>query len=60
MGIFSNPKCPRCGRETTYASDYYNGHYTCIPCKNKLKKEKKEKDSLLKRVQILENKLKDK
>ena len=56
MGWFSNPDCPRCGRETTIESNWKNYNYTCIPCRRELKKEKEEKDSLLKRIEALEKK----
>jgi len=57
MGLFSNPKCPRCGKETTVQRDMFESYYTCTPCVNKLRKEKQEKEDLLKRVEALEKQL---
>ncbi len=47
MGWFSNPACPKCGRETTetgYCFPY--PQYRCRPCMNKSKQEKKDKDKI--------------
>ena len=60
MGWFSNPDCPRCGQEQSIGTDGLTNYYTCRPCNLKAIKENKEKDALLKRVAILEEKLKEK
>jgi len=60
FGLFSTPKCPRCGRKATIDTDGLRDFWTCVPCRNKLQKEKKEKQDLLKRVKELEEKIKDK
>jgi len=56
MGWFSNPDCPRCGRETSVDSDGLTNFYTCHSCNRKAREEKKEKEDLLKRIEALEKK----
>ena len=60
MGWFSNPDCPRCGRETTVEATWDGYQYTCNPCRQELAQEKKDKESLLRRIDKLEKALKDK
>ncbi len=57
MGWFSNPKCPRCGRESTEDTDGLTRFYTCLPCKRDLRKEKQDKEQLEERVKVLEEAL---
>ena len=57
MGWFSNPKCPRCGRETTetgYSFPY--PPYQCKPCKKDNAKQQELED----RIKQLEKKLESK
>ena len=60
MGWFSNPDCPRCGRETTLDTAWDGDFYTCVPCRRELKQEKEDKQKLEQRITDLENKLKEK
>ncbi len=60
MGWFSNPKCPRCGRETSYVRDMFDAYYTCYPCVSEKKKERQKQESLESRIKQLEKQLKDK
>lgn len=60
MGLFGNPRCPRCGRRTSYVNGglfHGDDYYTCHPCNKKAKQEKQEKEELENRVKALENKL---
>ena len=60
MGWFSNPDCPRCGRETTIGTDgLFETYYECRPCRQKAMKEHKEKKELESRITRLEQQLKD-
>lgn len=54
MGLFRNPSCPKCGRETTLGTDGLVDFYQCVPCIRKNRAEKKEKEDLLRRVEELE------
>jgi len=54
MGWFSNPSCPRCGRETTVGTDGLEDYYHCVPCLRKARKDRDEKKALLRRVEELE------
>ena len=56
MGWFSNPKCPRCGRESSIATAWDGDYYTCHPCNRKAREEKREKEALEARVAKLEEK----
>ncbi|MCK5538725.1 MAG: hypothetical protein KAI79_18010 [Bacteroidales bacterium] len=60
MGWFSNPDCPRCGRETSLDTDGLTDFYTCFPCRRELKQEKEEKEDLMDRITKLEEALKSK
>lgn len=57
MGLFSNPDCPRCGRETTVDTDGLTNFYTCIPCRMQLRKEKEEREKDKKRISDLEDRI---
>jgi tRNA(Ile2) C34 agmatinyltransferase TiaS len=57
MGWFSNPKCPRCGRETSYVRDMFDAYYTCYPCANEIHEEKERQEKLENRIKELERKL---
>ena len=57
VGWFSNPKCPKCGRETTLGTDGLEYYYQCSPCIRKAMAEKEEKQSLLRRIEQLERKM---
>jgi len=54
MGLFSNPKCPRCGRETTIGSGMFERYYKCDHCQNSMRTERLEKEALVKRIKNLE------
>ncbi len=58
MGWFSNPKCPRCGRESTLATAWDGDYYTCTHCVRKLRQKKEEKRKLEERISKLEKLLK--
>ncbi len=58
MGWFSNPKCPRCGQESSLATAWDGDYYTCYPCVRKAKKEKKRIESIEKQLIEMEEKLK--
>ena len=60
MGWFSNPNCPRCGREASITSDGLTEWYTCHHCNRKAREEKERQDSLENRIAELEKKLKEK
>ena len=57
MGLFSNPDCPKCGRELSVDTDGFEDFYTCFPCRRKAKQEKEEKKNLLKRIEELEKRI---
>ena len=57
MGWFSNPDCPRCGRETTVEANWKNFNYTCLPCRRELAQEAEEKQILKDRITALEEKM---
>ena len=57
FGWFSNPKCPRCGRESTLATAWDGDYYTCNYCVRELRQEEKEKEKLEKRIARLEKAL---
>lgn len=57
MGWFSNPNCPRCGKETSVQRDMFESYYTCNYCNEKARKERIEKENLEARIKNLENKL---
>ena len=59
MGWFSNPKCPRCGRETTIGTDGLTHYYQCTPCIRKARAEKEEKDDLRRRIEYLEEQMRN-
>ena len=59
MGLFSNPKCPRCGRESVLATALDGDYYTCPPCNRTARKEKEEKKAIEERVTKLERILKE-
>ena len=54
MGLFSNPKCPRCGEESSLATAWDGDYYTCYPCNKKARKEKEEKQEMKDRISKLE------
>lgn len=57
MGWFSNPDCPRCGRESSLATAWDGDYYTCYPCVRALRKEKEEKDQQAQTIKDLEARL---
>lgn len=59
MGLFSNPKCPQCGRETTFGTAWDGDFYECKPCRRKATKEHEGKKVLEARVLRLEKQLKE-
>lgn len=59
MSWFSNPSCPRCGRESVLATAWDGDYYTCPPCNRKARREKEERDALKYRITKLENMLKE-
>jgi len=59
MGWFSNPNCPRCGRETKLATAWDGDYYTCHSCNMKAREEVKEKQDIKDRISKLEKLLKD-
>ena len=60
MGWFSNPRCPRCGRETSIDSDGLTEWYTCHPCNRKAREDENDKQDMKDRISKLEKLLKDK
>lgn len=54
MGWFSNPKCPRCGRESSLATAWDGDYYTCHPCNRKAIQDNRDKQDLLDRITKLE------
>ena len=57
FGLFKNPECPQCGRETT-PTGYCFPHvsHRCVPCVNQSSKE----EELNRRIEKLEKIIKEK
>ncbi len=59
MSWFSNPDCPRCGRETSLATAWDGDYFTCHPCVRELRQEKEAKQKLENRLADVEKQLKE-
>jgi len=55
---FSNPNCPRCGRESVLATAWDGDYYTCPPCNRAVREEQEEKKAQEQKIADLEERLK--